>query len=310
MRIPSKWPLLFAGFAVACAEEPATAPVRPLDAPVAASQVVQAVRGSGHLMVGGELRTFTFSAQRRADGSVSGEFQIIARAVDRVVHGRITCLRVLGSAAWMGGVIERDDSGVSTGAQARFRVVDLAQQPGGSPDLMSLLAFSFAPGFAQTYCNNAPPAPALLPTQQGEITVSQPGSSSFTTSAVVPLDFPAFVPCAAGGTGEVVWLSGNLHTLWHFTEDGAGGFHVMSEVNPQGVSGVGEVTGDKYQGTGVTRFDFNARSLQMTTTFVNNFRIIGQGTDNNFLVHNNFHVTVNANGELTVVVDNFSAECR
>jgi hypothetical protein len=43
---------------------------------------------------------------------------------------------------------------------------------------------------------------------------------------------------------------------------------------------------------------------------VNNFRIIGQGPGNNYLVHEVFHVTINANGEVTAYVDNFSIECK
>jgi hypothetical protein len=43
---------------------------------------------------------------------------------------------------------------------------------------------------------------------------------------------------------------------------------------------------------------------------VNNFRIIGQGKGNNFLVHENLHLTINANGVATAVHDNFSIDCR
>jgi hypothetical protein len=45
-------------------------------------------------------------------------------------------------------------------------------------------------------------------------------------------------------------------------------------------------------------------------TFVNNFRIIGQGPGNNFLVHEVFHITFNANGSITAFVDKFSVDCR
>ena len=150
----------------ACADSPGVAPLEPL-APVARqaalsdAQVVASVRGSAPLEIAGELRTFTFSARQHADGRVAGEFQIIARQVDRVTHGRITCMTVLGRSAWIGGVIERDDSGVSTGAEAQFRVVDLGQAPGGTPDLVSLMAFSFVPGAAQRYCDAIPFFPPL-----------------------------------------------------------------------------------------------------------------------------------------------------
>jgi hypothetical protein len=50
-------------------------------------------------------------------------------------------------------------------------------------------------------------------------------------------------------------------------------------------------------------------SFPFIETFVNNFKIIGQGPGNNFLVHQNVHITVNANGTLTASVDNFSTEC-
>jgi hypothetical protein len=126
----------------------------------------------------------------------------------------------------------------------------------------------------------------------------------------VPLDLLVFVPCALGGAGEDVLLTGNLHVLMHFTANANGGFQVGSHFQPQGISGVGLVSGDKYQGTGVTSDRFNVSGLPFTSTFINNFRIIGQGSGNNFLLHENFHVTVNANGAMTAFVDNFSVECK
>ena len=43
-------------------------------------------------------------------------------------------------------------------------------------------------------------------------------------------------------------------------------------------------------------------------TFVNNFKFIGQGPDNNFTVHENTHVTFNANGDLTAFIDNIKID--
>ena len=125
------------------------------------------------------------------------------------------------------------------------------------------------------------------------------------------ISLTVFIPCAAGGTGEIVDLSGPLHTLISFTINGrnvSGKFHFQ----PQGISGTGETTGDKYQATGVTQESFKTslQNGQANLTFVNNFRIIGQGSGNNFLVHENLHINVNANGTLTVFHDNFSIDCR
>jgi hypothetical protein len=50
--------------------------------------------------------------------------------------------------------------------------------------------------------------------------------------------------------------------------------------------------------------------LPYTFTYINNFRMIGQGPGNNFLVHTTNHVTINANGEATATVDNTSTECK
>jgi hypothetical protein len=110
-----------------------------------------------------------------------------------------------------------------------------------------------------------------------------------------------------------VLISGTLHVLIHQTISDAGHLQFKFHFQPQGVSGVGLTTGDTYRATGVTQ---QTQTVDLTDgapqefTYINNFRIIGPGRDNNYLVHQTFHITVNANGELTSVVDNFSVECR
>jgi hypothetical protein len=121
-----------------------------------------------------------------------------------------------------------------------------------------------------------------------------------------------FVPCAAGGAGEIVDLSGPLHTLITFTING-NNVSGTAHFQPQGIVGTGETTGDKYQATGVTKdtsFKFSFQNGQAQQTFVNNFRIIGQGPDNNYLVHEVAHVTFNADGTVTVFHDSFSIDCK
>lgn len=134
-------------------------------------------------------------------------------------------------------------------------------------------------------------------------------ATTFTNNIQIPYYTIVFVSCAAGGAGESVELSGTLHTLYKTTLDNKGGYHSKYHFQPQGVSGTGLTTGDKYMATGVTQDAFNGH-VGSEETYVNNFRIIGQGTGNNFLVHETFHVTINANGEVTAYVDNFSVECK
>src|SRR5437764_11954408 len=90
------------------------------------------------------------------------------------------------------------------------------------------------------------------------------------------MNVTVFVPCAAGGTGELVDLSGPLHTLITFTING-NNVSGTAHFQPQGLSGTGETTGDKYQATGVTKassFKGSVQNGQFTQTYVNNFRII------------------------------------
>ena len=141
--------------------------------------------------------------------------------------------------------------------------------------------------------------------------VIAPANAAVQINNTVNLSLSVFIPCAAGGVGEIVDLSGPLHTLVTFTVNGnnvSGYFHFQ----PQGISGIGETTGEKYQATGVTAESLasSLQSAQANFTSINNFRIIGQGTGNNFLVHETLHLTINANGTVTVLHDNFMIDCK
>lgn len=127
----------------------------------------------------------------------------------------------------------------------------------------------------------------------------------------IPLSLTVFIPCANNGAGEDVILNGELHVLITLTVNG-NNFSGKDHFQPQGLSGFGTVTGDKYQGTGVTQDQFGGsfQNGQSEQSFINNFRMIGQGPGNNFLVHENFHLTFNANGDVTAVHDNFSIDCK
>jgi hypothetical protein len=138
-----------------------------------------------------------------------------------------------------------------------------------------------------------------------------PADAAVQVNDKTNVNLTIFVPCAAGGAGEIVDLSGSLHTLISFTINGnnvSGYFHFQ----PQGISGTGETTGANYQGTGVTQESFknSLQNGQANLTSVNNFRIIGQGPGNNYLVHETLHVSVDADGAVTVFHDNFSIDCK
>jgi hypothetical protein len=139
--------------------------------------------------------------------------------------------------------------------------------------------------------------------------VSRAQATTVTTNEQIPFSLIAFVPCANDGAGEDVLVTGTLHVLSHVTIDAQGGLHVKQHFQPQGATGVGLTTGDTYHATGVTQEEFNFTG-GFTDTFINNFRWIGQGPDNNLLVHQTIHVTITPTGEVTSEVDNTSVECR
>ena len=134
---------------------------------------------------------------------------------------------------------------------------------------------------------------------------------SFSTNEKVDILLSVFIPCANGGLGEDALLSGPLHILTTFSISGTS-IRGTNHFQPQGISGTGAITGDVYHATGITQDEFKGSLIngQYQSTYINNFRIIGQGPGNNYLVHSTAHITYNANGIVTAEVDNFSVDCK
>lgn len=132
-----------------------------------------------------------------------------------------------------------------------------------------------------------------------------------TLSLEIPFTMSVPIPCANQGNGEVVDFSGTLHEVISFTVND-NRVHINQMFNPQGAKGVGETTGDVWEATGETRQDINATVsfFPFVTTFVDNFKLINGKDGASFLVHDNSHVTINANGTATAVQDNFTFSCK
>ena len=134
---------------------------------------------------------------------------------------------------------------------------------------------------------------------------------TITTNDFVPFAQLVAVPCANGGAGELVLVEGILHIQQHITINNNRAT-VKTHVQPQGADGVGQTTGDSYQGVGVTQ---EVDTIALTGgasefTFINNFRLIGQKAGNNLQEHQTIHVTINANGDVTNTVDNTIVDCN
>ncbi len=133
-----------------------------------------------------------------------------------------------------------------------------------------------------------------------------PGSA---LDSIHSINMMVYVSCAANGAGEWVALSGKMHDFVVVHNDSNGSFHLKDHLNPMGVSGRGLTTGDKYQGTGGSQTE-SSGLVGYEYTYVNNFRIIGQGKGNNFTVHTTYHIIVNTDGSIKMSTGNYSMDCK
>lgn len=133
------------------------------DAPAAAASavatpagVVASATGSGHYTSGGELRTLAFSATRRADGSASGQYEVVIHAADAYFHVGVTCLSVRNDTAWIAGTITGTNHPViRTGTVSYFWAVDGGEGP-DAVDVVSTARINDRPGEDQRFCSLMP----------------------------------------------------------------------------------------------------------------------------------------------------------
>jgi len=93
---------------VGCGQQPALVPTEPgtvgREGPSAALLgELPGATGSGHTIVAGELRTFSFTAQQGLDGTAQGIAQINNRMVNEMFQVSIDCLKVVDNIAIMSG---------------------------------------------------------------------------------------------------------------------------------------------------------------------------------------------------------------
>jgi hypothetical protein len=118
-------------------------------------------------------------------------------------------------------------------------------------------------------------------------------------------------------TGEPVSIEGTVHVVGTTTQDAAGGTHVQGHTNFVG-QGVGIASGAEYvvrevQNTHGNIHDFEGDQAPANFTQPYTFHVIRKGSampEDDFLLHMVFHITVNANGEVTSEVGEESIECQ
>jgi hypothetical protein len=115
-----------------------------------------------------------------------------------------------------------------------------------------------------------------------------------------------FNPC----TGEETPGTGEFFSHTTLVARPSGGFHVAQVFNVSFVL-TGATTGDRYLGRDVEHVNFTTNGgAQSVNTFIANVRVGTAGPGNDFVLRVRFHVTVNANGVVTVERDETTIECR
>ena len=125
-------------------------------------------------------------------------------------------------------------------------------------------------------------------------------------------DFP--IPCANGGAGEDVSGTYPARTIPSPTTVNGNNVSGKYHFQPQGSDLTGSVTGDGYKATGVLQGG-RSKAVSRTAssrqpTCANNYRLIGHGPGNNLLIHEVDHITVNANGDVTVTFETRSPHSK
>ena len=110
--------------------------------------------------------------------------------------------------------------------------------------------------------------------------------------------------------GEFVFIEGTMHTVAHTTIDANGGFHTKFQYILKG-QGEGLDSGDKYLYNDTFGYNVNSTGA-INQTQTETFKITSQGSasaTDDLQGKVLYHVTVNANGEVTTEVYNFEFEC-
>jgi len=159
MRIHPR-PLIHGGvlataFLVIAALTAGSGSARAQDATGTHGPVAKSITGSAHwLTPDGIYRRFIFTSREYADGTIDGEWNLVAGAT--ILHGTITCMNILSpSEARLGGRIDSAKFATfQVGTDLGWVAVDNGQGEGAPEDMTSnLRAFRNAPpGSAERFC--------------------------------------------------------------------------------------------------------------------------------------------------------------
>lgn len=115
-------------------------------------------------------------------------------------------------------------------------------------------------------------------------------------------------PCV----GESVLFNGHINEIGKVMDDGSGGFHARYHLNLQDFSGIGMTSNETYRliDTANQSINSSGSGLPYEETYVEQFKIVGPGPGNDYILRITFHITFNANGVITADVDKAEWGCK
>jgi hypothetical protein len=137
--------------------------------------------------------------------------------------------------------------------------------------------------------------------QNAELTtasISQ-NSSTRTSTVAIPFENTVFVPCANGGAGDSVLLTGKMNMVYNMTWTDHD-FTMLYHDNDHEVKGVGLASGEIFTGSGGTNGTFMGAwvNSQWVGDFVEKTKIVGRNTV--FTITQKIHLKITPDGNVVV----------
>lgn len=125
-----------------------------------------------------------------------------------------------------------------------------------------------------------------------------------TTNENIDWNRYVYIPCA----GEWVHFEGTLHVMTHVITNEEG-TRINTHYNPKGITGVGLTNGVTYHAVGITKNNILYSDEKNTYNYVNNFKIISEGSAENYKIHVNSMLVIE-NGTVTSYHENYKVTCK
>ena len=149
----------------------------------------------------------------------------------------------------------------------------------------------------------------LIALAAASLTVVVSAHAGVTANQHLSIAYAGYVPCANGGSGELLTGTIEVHDLASETVNGNHAawqflFERRGEL-------VGSITGDTYRLAGVEHgaYTQSLGSEHSTLTYVNRYRLVAPGTGNDLIVRESAHITLDAGENVVVQRDDFTVDC-